>query len=175
VRHLRWYAALVRQLYEAGSGDPDRTLAASGILPLAELTLIRDTLYVAASQAGVGQARRIRERLGVREARGDQMYRRYLNRVELVLGRTMYRLDLRSSDWPAQLALLLWRVVPNELRGQPADRRVRAAALAIFERAIEEPQRAEHWIREVRGLHERACRHELRSMPVSELEAIARG
>lgn len=175
VRHLRWYAGLVRQLYDAGAGDPDRALAAYGILPLAELTLIRDTLYVAASQAGVGQARRIRERLGVREARGDQMYRRYLNRVEVVLGRTMYRLDLRSSDWPAQLALLLWRVVPNELRGQPADRRVRAAALAVFERAIEEPQRAEHWVREIRGLHERACRHELRSMPVTELEAIGRG
>ena len=37
----------------------------------------------AAMQASVGQARRIRERLGVREARGDQMYRRYLNRVEV--------------------------------------------------------------------------------------------
>ena len=39
----------------------------------------------------------IAERLGVRESRGDFMSRRYLNRVEVVLGRQMWRLDLRSS------------------------------------------------------------------------------
>ncbi len=174
IRHLRWYAGMVRDLYEAGARDPDRALAAYGVLPLAELTLIRDALYVAATQASVGQARRIRERLGVRESRGDHMTRRYLNRVEVVLGRTVYRLDLRSSDWPAQLALLLWRVVPNELRGQPSERRVRALATEIFERAATEPLRAAHWSDAVRRLHELAAQHRLRSLPVSELEAIAR-
>ncbi|NBQ13402.1 MAG: hypothetical protein EBU31_02010 [Proteobacteria bacterium] len=173
VRHLRWYAEQVRQLYEAGTDDPERALCTSGILPLAESILIRDALYVAAMQAGVTQARRIRERLGVRASRGDFMSRRYLNRVEVVLGRNLWRLDLRSSDWPAQLALILWRVVPNELRGQPQDRRARAAVLEIMERATHEPQRREHWLGVVRGLQEAAAEHRLREIPPSELERMA--
>jgi Pyruvate/2-oxoacid:ferredoxin oxidoreductase gamma subunit len=66
VRHLRWYAGLVRDMYDA---DADRSLCTFGILPLAEAVLIRDALYVASVQAGVGQARRIRERLGLTSAR----------------------------------------------------------------------------------------------------------
>jgi hypothetical protein len=170
VRHLRWYAGLVRDLYEA---DPDRELCTFGILPLAEAVLIRDALYVAAMQASVGQARRIRERLGVREARGDQMYRRYLNRVEVVLGRSRWRLDLRSSDWPAQLALLLWRVVPNEFRGQPDERRARAAVLEILDHAMHEPDRRDHWVGVVRALHELAAAHRLHETPASTLERMA--
>jgi Pyruvate/2-oxoacid:ferredoxin oxidoreductase gamma subunit len=174
VRHLLWYAGMVRQLYDAGQADPERRLCALGILPLAELTLIRDVLYVAAMQAATSHARRIRERLGVRASRGDHMMRRYLNRVEIVLGRTVYRLDLRSSDWPAQLALLLWRVVPNELRGQPADRRIRALATEIFERAIHEPARHAHWTEVVAGLNARAANHDIHDLTAAELEALAR-
>jgi Pyruvate/2-oxoacid:ferredoxin oxidoreductase gamma subunit len=170
VRHLRWYAGLVRDLYEA---DPGRELCTFGILPLAEAVLIRDALYVAAMQASVGQARRIRERLGVREARGDQMYRRYLNRVEVVLGRSRWRLDLRSSDWPAQLALLLWRVVPNEFRGQPDERRARASVLEILDHAMHEPDRRDHWVGVVRALHELAATHRLHETPASTLERMA--
>lgn len=170
VRHLRWYAGLVRDLYEA---DPGRELCTFGILPLAEAVLIRDALYVAAMQASVGQARRIRERLGVREARGDQMYRRYLNRVEVVLGRSRWRLDLRSSDWPAQLALLLWRVVPNEFRGQPDERRARTAVLEILDHAMHEPDRRDHWVGVVRALHELAAAHRLHETPASTLERMA--
>jgi Pyruvate/2-oxoacid:ferredoxin oxidoreductase gamma subunit len=175
VRHLRWYVGLVRDLYEAGDRDPERALCTYGLLPLAESILMRDALYVAAIQASVGQARRIRERLGVRELRGDQMTRRYLNRIEVVLGRTKWRLDLRSSDWPAQLALILWRIVPNELRGQPGERRFRAAALAVFERALAEPGRRDHWVAEVRRLHALASEHRLRDLPAAELEAKAAG
>ncbi len=172
VRHLRWYAGLVKELYEAGADDPDRTLCTYGILPLAESILIRDALYVAAMQAGVGQARRIRERLGVRAARGDRMSRRYLNRIEVVLGRTVWRLDLRSSDWPAQLALILWRVVPNELRGQPQERRARAAVLEILDRAVHEPQHRAHWSGVVKSLHELAAAHRLHETPVLEIERL---
>jgi hypothetical protein len=111
----------------------------------------------------------------VRELRGDQMTRRYLNRIEVVLGRTKWRLDLRSSDWPAQLALILWRIVPNELRGQPGERRFRAAALAVFERALAEPGRRDHWVAEVRRLHALASEHRLRDLPAAELEAMAAG
>ncbi|MFO0782267.1 MAG: hypothetical protein U0636_01100 [Phycisphaerales bacterium] len=175
VRHLRWYAGMVRQLYEAGRQDPERRLCTAAILPLAELTLVRDVLYVAAMQAATSHARRIRERLGVRASRGDQMYRRYLNRVEIVLGRTMYRLDLRSSDWPAQLALLLWPVVPNELRGQPSDRRVRALATELFERAVAEQGRYEYWCQVIQRLNDLAAAHQLHEMPEPELEALARG
>ncbi|MFO0962966.1 MAG: hypothetical protein U0625_08685 [Phycisphaerales bacterium] len=173
-RHLRWYVGMVRDLYEAGARDPERTLCTYGILPLAELTLVRDALYVAATQAGVAQARRIRERLGVRESRGDHMTRRYLNRVEVVFGRTLFRLDLRSSDWPAQLALLLWRVVPNELRGQPAERRMRTLAVDLFERACNQPERAAHWCEVVRRLHDLAVQHRLRSIAPGDLEGLAR-
>ncbi len=102
------------------------------------------------------------------------MMRRYLNRVEVVLGRTMYRLDLRSSDWPAQMALLLWRVVPNELRGQPSDRRVRALATELFERALAEPERYEHWCTVAQQLNDLAAVHELHDMPAVELEALAK-
>jgi Pyruvate/2-oxoacid:ferredoxin oxidoreductase gamma subunit len=174
IRHLRWYAGTVRQLYDAGQADPERRLCTMGILPLAELTLVRDALYVAAMQAATSHARRIRERLGVRANRGDHMMRRYLNRVEVVLGRTMYRLDLRSSDWPAQLALLLWRIVPNELRGQPSDRRIRSLATELFERAIAEPERYPHWCEVAAQLNEAAARHTLHEMSASELEALGR-
>jgi hypothetical protein len=172
VRHLRWFAGTVREMYEA---DPTRELCTYGILPLAESALVRDALYVAAMQAGVGQARRIRERLGVRENRGDQMYRRYLNRVEVVLGRTRWRLDLRSSDWPAQLALILWRVVPNELRGQPEDRRARAAVLELVERAMHAPAERDRWIAALKGVHELAATHRLHETSVAELERLCAG
>jgi Pyruvate/2-oxoacid:ferredoxin oxidoreductase gamma subunit len=175
VRHLRWYSGLVRDLYEAGADDPDRTLCTYGILPLAEAVLVRDALYVAAIQASVGQARRIRERLGVREARGDGMSRRYLNRIEAVLGRTMWRIDLRSSDWPAQLALLLWRVVPNEVRGQPPERRLRAAVLELAERAVHDPAGRDRWIAALRRVHELAASHRLREVPLAEVERICAG
>jgi hypothetical protein len=175
VRHLRWYSGLVRDLYEAGADDPDRTLCTYGILPLAEAVLVRDALYVAAIQASVGQARRIRERLGVREARGDGMSRRYLNRIEAVLGRTMWRIDLRSSDWPAQLALLLWRVVPNEVRGQPPERRLRAAVLELAERAVHDPAGRDRWIAALRRVHELAASHRLREVPLAEVERVCAG
>ena len=168
-RHLRWFAGLVREMHDA---DPTRELCTYGILPLAEAALIRDALYVAAMQSGVGQARRIRERLGVRENRGDQMYRRYLNRIEVVLGRTRWRLDLRSSDWAAQLALILWRVVPNELRGQPEDRRARAAVLELVERAMHAPAERARWVAAVRQLHELAATHRLHGLPAGEVERI---
>jgi Pyruvate/2-oxoacid:ferredoxin oxidoreductase gamma subunit len=171
-RHLRWFAGLVREMHDA---DPTRELCTYGILPLAEAALIRDALYVAAMQSGVGQARRIRERLGVRENRGDQMYRRYLNRIEVVLGRTRWRLDLRSSDWPAQLALILWRVVPNELRGQPEDRRARAAVLELVERAMHAPAERARWVAAVRQLHELAATHRLNGLPAGEVERICAG
>ncbi|MFM8640341.1 MAG: hypothetical protein ACKOEL_06870 [Planctomycetota bacterium] len=172
VRHLRWYAGLVRDMYDA---DADRSLCTYGILPLAEAVLIRDALYVASVQAGVGQARRIRERLGVRASRGDQMFRRYLNRVEIVLGRARWRLDLRSSDWPAQLALLLWRVVPNELRGQPEERRARSAVLDLVDRAIHNPGERDAWLAAVRELHELAAAHRLHEMAAPDVERIASG
>ncbi|MBL9140913.1 MAG: hypothetical protein JNK53_03515, partial [Phycisphaerae bacterium] len=86
----------------------------------------------------------------------------------------MYRLDLRSSDWPAQMALLLWRVVPNELRGQPSDRRVRALATELFERALNEPEQYEHWCEVAELLSGAAARHAIHDMPVAELEALAR-
>jgi Pyruvate/2-oxoacid:ferredoxin oxidoreductase gamma subunit len=174
IRHLRWYSGMVGHLYEVGQDDPERRLCTYSILPLAELTLVRDALYVAAMQAATSHARRIRERLGVRSSRGDVMMRRYLNRVEIVLGRTMYRLDLRSSDWPAQLALMLWRVVPNELRGQPMDRRVRALATELFERASAEPQRYELWVAVAQRLNELGAQHKLHDLPADELETIAR-
>jgi hypothetical protein len=170
VRHLRWYVGLVRELYDA---DADRSLCTYGILPLAEAVLIRDALYVASVQAGVGQARRIRERLGVRESRGDQMFRRYLNRVEVVLGRARWRLDLRSSDWPAQLALLLWRVVPNEFRGQPEERRIRTAVLELVDRAIHNPDEHARWLESMRELHELAAAHRLHETPAPEVERVA--
>jgi Pyruvate/2-oxoacid:ferredoxin oxidoreductase gamma subunit len=175
IRHLRWYAGLVRDLYEADAGRPERELATFGILPLAEAILIRDALYVAAVQASVSQARRIRERLGVRELRGDHMSRRYLNRIEVVLGPAMWRLDLRSSDWPAQLALLLWNVVPNEVRGQPHERRFRAAMLELVERAVHQPTYRDASARALRRLHALAAAHRLRELPVAELEAMAAG
>jgi hypothetical protein len=64
-------------------------------------------------------------------------------------------------------------VVPNELRGQPQDRRARAAVLEIMERATHEPQRREHWLGVVRGLQEAAAEHRLREIPPSELERMA--
>jgi hypothetical protein len=64
-------------------------------------------------------------------------------------------------------------VVPNELRGQPQERRARAAVLEILDRAIHEPQNREHWAATVKSLHELAAAHRLHEAPASEIERLA--
>ena len=72
--------------------------------PLADALLVRDIMYVLSMSTSLEQRRRIRERLGVRASHGDALERRFLSRFELLVGSRRYRLDFRSSDWPAEIA-----------------------------------------------------------------------
>jgi hypothetical protein len=63
-------------------------------------------------------------------------------------------------------------VVPNELRGQPEDRRARAAVLELVERAMHAPAERARWVAAVRQLHELAATHRLHGLPAGEVERI---
>jgi hypothetical protein len=66
-------------------------------------------------------------------------------------------------------------VVPNELRGQPEERRARSAVLDLVDRAIHNPGERDAWLAAVRELHELAAAHRLHEMAAPDVERIALG
>ena len=130
-RALFQYEELLGALIDA---DPDGRLACAAAEPLAEAMLPRDIFYVLSMTTSLEQRRRIRERLVVRGSNGDQMERRYLNRIDLAMGTRRYRLDFRSNDWPAEIVRLLRPLVPWTLRGDARDRAIRAWSIDFARR-----------------------------------------
>jgi hypothetical protein len=136
--------------------------------------LIRDPMFVATMATGMEQRRRIRERLAVRHARGDVITRRYLTRIELILGRRRVRFDLRSSDWPARIVASMVGIVPRAWRGTASERSLADAAIALVERAAREaPEDRELWERTMLRFNIQAEMGHLRSMHAAELEQLA--
>ena len=172
-RMMRLYEGLVAGLLRA---DPSGDLAVVAAEPLADAVLVRDILYVLAMSTSLEQRRRIRERLGVRASHGDTVERRFLSRFEVLSGTRRYRLDLRTSDWPAEVVRLLRPVVPWGFRGDARGQEVRAYAISLAERAAngfaDDPA---HWSMCLRRFAMLASDGGLRSLGATELRASVEG
>ena len=172
-RMMRLYEGLVAGLLRA---DPSGDLALTAAEPLADALLVRDILYVLAMSASLEQRRRIRERLGVRASHGDTLERRFLSRFELLAGTQRFRLDFRSSDWPAEVVRLVRPLVPWPLRGEPRAQEIRAYAISLAERAARgfeaDPT---HWAGCMRRFAMLASDNGLRAMTAAELRAGVEG
>lgn len=135
-RLARRYADLIRSLHAADRGENAHELTRMAVRPIAEAILIRDLLHLAAMATSLEHRRRTRDRLAVRRARGDMLERRYLNRIEAIAFGRRYRLDVRTSDWPARLLALVAPFVPERFRGGKEEQEIRAYVTGLAERAI---------------------------------------
>ena len=172
-RMMRVYEGLVAGLLRA---DPSGGLALTAAEPLADALLVRDILYVLSMSTSLEQRRRIRERLGVRASHGDTLERRFLSRFELSAGSRRFRLDFRSSDWPAEVVRLVRPVVPWGLRGEARLQEIRAYAISLAERAAggfeSDPA---HWAMCMRRFAMLASDGGLRALTAAELRAGVEG
>ena len=167
------YAELVTGLYEADRGDTGRALTRNAILPLAAAMLIRDLAYVASMATSAEHRRRIRQRLNVRRARGDQLERRYLTCLDVTaFGRRM-RLDIRTSDWPARLVAAGRRIIPRRWRGTSRQREMRSFIIDLVRRATRgSTHDYRRWSEALQRLHGQACNGRLETMALSELRML---
>ncbi len=172
-RMMRVYEGLIASLLRA---DPSGGLALIAAEPLANAVLVRDILFVLAMTTSLEQRRRIRERLGVRASHGDKLERRFLSRFEVMVARTRFRLDFRSSDWPAEVVRLVRPIVPWSLRGEVRAQEIRAYAISLAERAARgfESDPA-HWAMCMRRFAMLASDGGLRSLGAAELRASVEG
>jgi hypothetical protein len=170
---MRQYESLVSGLLRA---DPTGDLALVSAEPIADAILVRDILYVLAMSTSLEQRRRIRERLGVRASHGDSLERRYLSRFELLAGTRRFRLDFRTSDWPAEVVRLARPLVPWGLRGDTRAQEVRAYAISLAERAAEGFERdTAHWAMCMRRFAMLSTDGGLRALSAAELRANVEG
>ena len=165
-----------RQVAELLFADSSGHLALIACEPLADALLVRDILYVLSMSTSIEQRRRVRERLGVRASHGDTLKRRFLSRFEVVVGARRFRLDFRSSDWPAEVVRLVRPFVPWSFRGEARAQEIRAYASSLAERAArgfaEDPA---HWSMCIRRFAMLASDGGLRSLTAAELRAGIEG
>ncbi|MHC5024167.1 MAG: DUF6537 domain-containing protein, partial [Planctomycetota bacterium] len=167
------YADLVTRLYRVDRGDTGRALTRNIVLPLAEVMLIRDPIFVAAMATSAEQRRRTRQRLDVKHARGDRIVRRFLTRVEVTwLGRSM-RLDFKSGEWIARRLASIRHAVPTAWRGGRTRRALRSYVEDFVARASEHSTEAyEQWNTMARRLHDLARDGRLTEVTADEVRAL---
>jgi Pyruvate/2-oxoacid:ferredoxin oxidoreductase gamma subunit len=171
--YARRYADLIVALYRADRGDKGRAITRDAILPLADVMLIRDPIYVATIATSADQRLRTRRRLNVKLARGDRIERRYLTRIELVAFHRRFRLDVRSSDWPAWVVAVARHRIPQRWRGSARERQMRAYVIDVTERTVRGAAHDyERWSETMRRLHQQAREDRLRGMALSELRML---
>ena len=168
--HARRYSDMVIRLHAHGGG----ALSAPAVLAIAEAMLPRDLIYVGLMSVSFEHRRRIRQALGVRTARGDEVERRYLSRIDLTLGHRRWLVDFRTSDWPARVLRLVRSLVPQAWRVSPEARRRQEVVCSAFERAALEG-RPGRWVPFARTLHDAAESGRLHSMTADEIAALAPG
>ncbi len=132
----RRYADMIRSVHAADRPESGHEMTRSAIRPLAEGFLMRDLLHLAAMSTSLEHRRRTRDRLAVRLARGDIMERRYLNRIEATAFGRRYRMEVRTSDWPARILAIVAPLVPERFRGTAAETELRDYVVGVVERAI---------------------------------------
>lgn len=167
------FADLITRLYQTDRGDTGRALTRAAVLPLAEVMLIRDPLYVAGLAASTEHRRRIRQRLHAKRARGDEVDRRYLTRIDLLSFGRRVRMDLRTSDWPTRLVAAIRRITPGRFRGQRRERLLRDFVIDFARRAIvDAPGDYERWVGAMLRLHDQAIEDRLRGMAMAEVRML---
>lgn len=167
------YASVIERLLGSTPDASALELAKLTILPVAELFLIRDLWYVGALTTSLDQSHRIRATLGVRLARGDEIHRRYLHRLDIRLRSRQWVIEFRSSDWPDRIlrATLPW--IPSGLRGTLVQRQSRETLVRLMERAAREVDRRAEWIECARILLGAAIDGSLRTLDSEGIKAIA--
>jgi hypothetical protein len=180
-RAIVWGGTQMMGLYErlvAGllRADPSGDLALVGAEPLADAVLVRDMLYVLSMSTSLEQRRRVRERLGVRASHGDKLERRYLSRFELLVANRRFRLDFRTSDWPAEVVRVARPLVPWGLRGDSRAQEVRAYAISLAERAADGFEREPaHWAMCMRRFAMLSADGGVHALSAAELRASVEG
>ncbi len=154
---------LVPLLDDGGTGTGVALLRLA--LPaIAESMLIRDLFYLSTTAMSLEHRRRMRERLSVRLPRGDQIERRYFNRLEARGFGHRIRIEFRSSDWPARITALVARLIPIRWRGSRRDREVRSLVLGCIQSAAAaQPDDRGAWAESLARLHVLARSGRLRS------------
>ncbi len=167
------YATSVVELCTQVGIDENAELARLSILPLAECFLIRDLWYVGAATTSLDQNHRIRETLGVHLARGDEIRRRYLHRLEVRLATRRWIVEFRSSDWPDRILRSTLPFVPMGLRGNAQARSVRDLLRSLLGRAAIDTAGRGAWIDFARRIHDAAIDGSIRTLTAAELEQFA--
>lgn len=168
------YADLITRMYHADRGETGRALTRNAVLPLADAMLIHDPIYIACMASSPEQRRHLRNRLNVKQARGDRIERRYLTRMELVAFNRRIRADVRTSDWPARAVAMMKRFMPNRWRGTRREREVRQYILDFMNRAVAAASTPSYprWVEAMRRLHLQAADDRLRGMALAELHML---
>ncbi|MSR69516.1 MAG: hypothetical protein EXS17_04140 [Phycisphaerales bacterium] len=167
------YAACITALRGADGTDSGCELARLAILPLAECFLIRDLWYVGALTTSLDQDHRIRNTLGVRLARGDEIRRRYLHRLEVRVASHKWVVEFRSSDWPDRILRTTLPFIPRGVRGNMQSRGARESLIALLDRAAIDRAGRSNWIEFARRVHDGAVDGSIRSMNAGALVQLA--
>ncbi len=135
--------------------------------------LIRDPIYISTLIMSPNHYRRARQWLNVKLPRGDRLQRRFLTRLEMTAFGRRFRLDLRTSDWPAWIATMSRHRVPARWRGTPRERQIRDVVIDVVQRATETGARDyDRWSETLQRLHHQALEGRLRGMALSELHML---
>ncbi|MSR43928.1 MAG: hypothetical protein EXS15_01010 [Phycisphaerales bacterium] len=167
------YARCITDLRRSDGSDPSGELARLAVLPLAECFLIRDLWYVGALTTSLDQNHRIRETLGVRLARGDEIRRRYLHRLEIRVASHRWVVEFRSSDWPDRMLRATLPFVPTGLRGNLQTRGLRESMRSHFERAANDRVQPDAWREFARRMHDAAVDGSIRALTAGAVERCA--
>ncbi|MCH2152057.1 MAG: hypothetical protein MK089_01810 [Phycisphaerales bacterium] len=129
------FADAIVALYRCDMPERGYALTRKAILPLAEASLTRDSIFLASMAVSSEHRLLTRHRLNVHRARGDRVEVRYLTRLELTFIRWRFRLDLRTSDWMARGLSAVRHLLPTAWRGTRRDRQVRRLVQELLLRA----------------------------------------
>jgi hypothetical protein len=176
IGYARRMAEVIQALVATPGPDGGLRLASTAVLPLAETMLVRDIWYLARASTSIAQRRRVRETLGVRSARGDEIRRRYLNRLDIGISKWRWCIEFRSSDWPERLVRAVARAVPLSLRGDPERLAARDMMIRLLSEAAAttDPERLHAWRTFARAMRAAAHVGRLRTMSAEEIESQAR-
>ena len=160
------------KLYAVDHAETGRELTRKAILPLAEVILIRDPIYLARLARSPEILRRIRNRLNVRHPRGDTLKRRFLSRLRLRLWNCSLQFDMRTSDWSSVVVSWIGHLVPKHWRGHRRDRAVRDVILHGVVQATVEKEQYESWVNRFDALHQLALSGNIHTASIIEIRKI---
>ena len=169
------YLDSIQKIYDVDRVETGRLLTRKAVLPIAEVILIRDPIYLAQLARSPEILRRIRSRLNVRLSRGDTLKRRFLSRIRIGLWNWSLQIDLRTSDWSSAIVSWIGKIIPNKWRGHKRNKAIRDEVLAAVRLATLEPEKYEVWVERFKELHNIASTGNLQSSSLLEIKKILQG